>query len=107
MRLSDIRPVIPAYAFAVLASTLSMAAIPAQALPAGAQAMHLADGHELTLVSGGCGLYAHRGPYGGCRPNVVARPLVYGRPFAYGYGRPFGYRYGWRGYGWRGYGRRW
>ena len=42
-------------------------AMPAQAFPAidstpTAQA-------SIILVSGGCGPYAHRGPYGGCRPG--------------------------------------
>ncbi len=32
----------------------------------------------VTLIAGGCGIGYHRGPYGGCRPNV-------GYP-AYGYG---------------------
>src|SRR3981081_1948365 len=31
---------------------------------------------NVTLVAGGCGLGFHRGPYGGCRPNVVGYPAV-------------------------------
>jgi hypothetical protein len=41
----------------------------------------------LTLVSGGCGPYAHRGPYGGCRPGG-------------GWGGP---GWGWRHRGWGGW----
>jgi hypothetical protein len=38
------------------------------------QAMPLSDvdgssSPHVTLVYGGCGPYAHRGPYGGCRPG--------------------------------------
>ena len=58
----------------------------------GAQAMPSADhapgysSPEITLVSGGCGPYRHRGPWGGCRP-----------------GGQWGYRPGWHrpGWGWR------
>ncbi|GJD65684.1 GCG_CRPN prefix-to-repeats domain-containing protein [Methylobacterium frigidaeris] len=48
-------------------------------------------------AAGGCGIGFHRGPYGGCRPNV------YGAPGYYGYrgGAAYGYRggavYGYRG----------
>ena len=64
-------------------------------LPAGAQSvgpLPLASGDqpELTLVSGGCGPAFHRGPFGGCRPNLY-------RP--YGFGRPFYHRYGFHRYG--------
>ena len=47
---------------------------------------------QVVLVSGGCGPAFHRGPFGGCRPNVG----FYGRPYGYGYGyrRGFGYRGG-------------
>src|SRR5436309_12619554 len=31
---------------------------------------------NLTLVAGGCGPGFHRGPYGGCRPNVAGYPAV-------------------------------
>jgi hypothetical protein len=35
---------------------------------------NLASG--VTLVAGGCGIGFHRGPYGGCRPNVVGYPAI-------------------------------
>lgn len=59
------------------------------------------DTPVVTLVSGGCGIYAHRTVYGACRPNIVG--------YRYGYGyRGVGLRgfYGvYRGYGWHhGYG---
>ena len=31
---------------------------------------------NVTLVAGGCGPGFHRGPYGGCRPNIVGYPAV-------------------------------
>ena len=31
---------------------------------------------NVTLVAGGCGPGFHRGPYGGCRPNVAGYPAV-------------------------------
>lgn len=42
--------------------------------PPAVQAMPLSDldgasAPHVTLVYGGCGPYAHRGPYGGCRPG--------------------------------------
>src|SRR4051812_35805107 len=71
-------------------------------------------------AAGGCGIGFHRGPYGGCRPNVYGGyyggPAYYGGRGVYGYrgGAVYGYRrggvYGYRGgrvYGGRGiYGRR-
>ncbi len=32
--------------------------------------------YTVTLVAGGCGLGFHRGPYGGCRPNIAGYPAV-------------------------------
>ncbi len=55
-------------AAAALASCLGLAsarAMPVIGGPAG-------DG-DITLVSGGCGYYGHRTPYGYCAPNV--RPV--------------------------------
>ena len=56
-------------AASAVALGLSLAAMTAsQAMPLvpvqGAQA----SSGEIILVSGGCGPYGHRGPYGGCRP---------------------------------------
>jgi hypothetical protein len=31
---------------------------------------------NVTLVAGGCGVGFHRGPYGGCRPNIAGYPAV-------------------------------
>jgi hypothetical protein len=31
---------------------------------------------NVALVAGGCGLGFHRGPYGGCRPNIAGYPAV-------------------------------
>ena len=71
-----------------LGATVSVAATAAQALPAtandGAQAAP-----KVILVAGGCGLGFHRGPYGGCRPNLGR---FYGHP---GWRRGWGYGYGW------------
>ncbi len=49
----------------------------AQAMPVG----NVATGDEaaLTLVAGGCGPGFHRGPMGGCRPNIGPRRF-YGPP---------------------------
>ena len=59
-----------AYA-AVLAGAL---ATPALALPALTVAP--ADSALIVHVYGGCGPYAHRGPYGGCRPGGQAGGYV-------------------------------
>ena len=90
MRRFNVRTIlVKSAAAAVLAGAMAISAAPAEALPAGIQALPLASGQpEVTLVSGGCGPYRHRGPFGGCRPNFVG-PV-------YGYGRPYGYGYGWR-----------
>ena len=80
-------------AVAVLAGTAAISAAPAQALPVGVQPLPLASAGqpEVTLVSGGCGPYRHRGPFGGCRLNVVGYRYGYGyRPAFY---RPYGF--GW------------
>jgi hypothetical protein len=75
----------------------------------------LAIGAAVTAISpadarGGCGLGYHRGPYGGCRPNLGHGPVVVGPAPAIGvyYGgrgywdghRYWGHRYRWHG-GWR------
>jgi hypothetical protein len=72
-------------------------AVLATAMMTSVQAMPMATPHEtsidapVTLVSGGCGPYAHRGPYGGCRA---------------GGGWHRGWHRGWHG-GWGGYHHRW
>lgn len=59
-------------------------------------------------AAGGCGIGFHRGPYGGCRPNVYGG--YYGAPGYYRGGAVYGGRavYGYRGgyYGRRVYGGR-
>jgi hypothetical protein len=47
---------------------------------------------NVTPVAGGCGPGFHRGPYGGCRPNVVGYPAIgYGGVYRGGayYGRVY------------------
>ena len=51
------------------------------------------------LVSGGCGPYRHRGPYGGCRPGGG-----WGGP---GWRGPGWHRWGWGHPGWHHWHRRW
>jgi hypothetical protein len=56
-------------------------------------------------AAGGCGVGFHRGPYGGCRPNVYGGAYG-GRAYGVYGGRAYGYRGG-RVYGGRAvYGRR-
>ncbi|GLS43779.1 GCG_CRPN prefix-to-repeats domain-containing protein [Methylobacterium brachythecii] len=61
-------------------------------------------------AAGGCGIGFHRGPYGGCRPNVYGAPGYYRGGVVYGGRAVYGFRggyYGRRVYGGRGvYGRR-
>ena len=73
------------------ASVLSLIGVTAEALPI--QPVGAAStSPEVTLISGGCGPYGHRGYYGHCRPGGG----FYGRPFYHGpfYGphRFYGYR---------------
>lgn len=75
----------------VLGSPIAASAMPTDVVAAAAPAP------AVTLVSGGCGIGFHRGPWGGCRPNVVYRvpgPRIVVRP-AWGWHRPY---YGWRHY---------
>ena len=93
----------------VAAAGLAGASMPASAMTAVAVPA-TTDAPAVTLVSGGCGIYAHRTVYGYCRPNIVGYRYGY-RPYGY---RPFGvyvggyrfggYRYGWHRWGWH---RRW
>ena len=76
---------------ALAAATFAVAVLPvsgAGAMPAIPLAK---SAPAITLTSGGCGPFRHRGFYGFCRPNGVG---------PYG----VGYRYGWRGYGWHRWG---
>ncbi|WP_298355039.1 hypothetical protein [Rhodoblastus sp.] len=75
-----------------LALTLGMSA--AQAEPLGVFMDD--DDASVVMVSGGCGPYGHRGPYGGCQPGGqwgvrAVRPTYgfWGRPYC-----PPGYRLG-------------
>ena len=45
-------------------------------------------GSDVIEVSGGCGPYGHRGPYGACRPNVIPRLVC---PYGFHLG-PYGHR---------------
>ena len=74
-----------------LGAGMSVGVVSAEAMPA-TYIDGVGPAPKLELVSGGCGIYFHRGPFGGCRPN--------------GGFRPYGYGYGWRGYGWHGGGWR-
>jgi hypothetical protein len=60
-------------------------------------------------AEGGCGPAFHRGPYGGCRPNLGPAPAVVVAPgapaigvFYRGRGYWDGHRYWWHRYGWHG-----
>jgi hypothetical protein len=73
--------------FASAIALFGLAAAPVQAMPIAPLSGATPD---ITLVSGGCGVGFHRGPYGGCRPNggpvVVGGPaVVYGAPRTYFY----------------------
>lgn len=74
----------------MIAGTLALAAIPADAAPAAPQPLPLASAQpDVTLVSGGCGPFRHRGFNGFCYPGggFVGGPVY--RP--YGYYRPYGF----------------
>jgi len=82
----------------MLKSVLFASAAATLAFCASAQAMPLSSdiggsSPSVVLVAGGCGVGFHRGPAGGCRPNmgpVVVAPVPY-----------------WRGPGWRFYNGCW
>ncbi len=70
--------------FAAAIGFLGLANAPVQAMPI---APLPAPAPAVTLVSGGCGIGFHRGPYGGCLPNGYyggGGAVVVGAP-AYGY----------------------
>lgn len=73
-------------AAAAAAFTMSLGA--AEAMPV-APADALEASTAITLVSGGCGPYGHRTPYGNCRPNGPRR--FYGQSYGF-YGGPRFYR---------------
>ena len=62
-------------------------------------------------AAGGCGLGFHRGPYGGCRPNLGPGPVMVGGPAVgvfypgrgYWYGNRYYWHRGWGGRAWRYY----
>lgn len=84
-----------------LGAALSASSLTAEAMPADLDAGAAAKTPAITLVSGGCGIGFHRGPFGGCRPNGwYGYGGFYGRPY-YGW-----WRGGWYG-GWRRGWRRW
>jgi hypothetical protein len=67
-------------AASVLALGLSLAAMTAsQAMPLAPFAQ--APSSEIIHVSGGCGYYGHRGPYGGCRPIYNCPPGWHSGPY--------------------------
>jgi hypothetical protein len=78
---------------AVAAMLISMISLDAHALP-GSLLPSGSGLSEATPVSGGCGPFAHRGPWEGCRPNgpgvlapiVVTPPAVIGAPVVCGVG---------------------
>ena len=77
-----------------LGAALCVGSVAAEAMPAGPVAVVSSGAPELVLVSGGCGIAFHRGPYGVCRPNGVIVP--YGRPYlGYGPGWHRGWHRGW------------
>ncbi len=94
--------------FAAAIGLAGLASAPVQAMEI---APLPASAPTVTLVSGGCGIGFHRGPYGGCLPNgygggavVVGAPAYrYGYGYHGGYGVHGGYAYH-GGYGYhRGY----
>ncbi len=94
--------------FAAAIGLAGLANAPVQAMPIAPLPL---SAPTITLVSGGCGIGFHPGPYGGCRPNgyyggggavVVGAPAYrygYGVHGAYGVHGGYGYHYGYhRGY---------
>ncbi len=66
-----------------LTSAMSPAMSPAQAATFAAPQF---DGAQIIQVSGGCGPYGHRGPWGGCQPGGQWGPHIVGRPWYGPYG---------------------
>ncbi len=102
----------------ILAAAIGLAGLASAPVQAMDIVASPASAPAVTLVSGGCGIGFHRGPYGGCRPNgyyggggavVVGAPAygvhgVYG-VHPYGYHGAYGVHGGYavhRGYGYHG-----
>jgi hypothetical protein len=69
-------------AASAVAVGLSLAAMTAsQAMPLAPVQGAQASSAEIILVSGGCGPYSHRGPYGGCRPIYNCPPGWHSGPY--------------------------
>ncbi len=75
---------------AATAATLALSMGAANAFPV-LPAAGIDAAPAVTLVSGGCGPYRHRGPFGECRPNFGGYGY-YHRPYGF-YGPRFGYGY--------------
>jgi hypothetical protein len=73
----------------VTAALSLLSLTPSSAMPI---ATNVAPSAQTILVSGGCGIHFHRGPYGGCRMNGAwaARQWGWGGP---GWGWYGGWRY--------------
>jgi hypothetical protein len=54
----------------IIAAMFGLAAAQVEAMPL--SSVDSASAPQVTLVYGGCGIYGHRGPYGGCRPGGQA-----------------------------------
>ena len=79
----------------LVASAIALGAVPVAAMPLDTSNATSAE-PAVTLVSGGCGIYFHRGPYGGCIRNGFYRA------------RPYGWhRGGWHRWGWHRGWHRW
>lgn len=77
-----------------IAAALTLAGSVVQAAPISAEVTGV-SAPQVILVSGGCGPYGHRNPWGVCRPNGWVRPgPVVVAPY-------------WRGPGWRFYNGCW
>jgi hypothetical protein len=79
------------------AAALAFCASAAQAMPLSGTVGGVSS-PPVVLVAGGCGAGFHRGPYGGCRPNVGGPVVVEPGPGPVPY---------WRGPGWRFYNGCW
>jgi hypothetical protein len=60
------------YVLSAAIAVATFAAVEAQAFPIAPATTGASN--DVILVAGGCGPGFHRGPRGGCRPNVAAGP---------------------------------